>query len=692
LCINLILNLKNEKHRVNLKNKNQAKARRRKMENTDRLAINTIRFLAVDMVEKAGSGHPGLPLGAAAPAYILWRRIMKVNPADPGWSNRDRFILSPGHGSALLYALLYTHGYALTLDDLKAFRQLGSLTPGHPEMEITPGVDASTGPLGHGLAMGVGMALAQRFQAGRFNKPGFPVVDHYVYALVSDGDLMEGVAAEAVSLAGTLKLGRLIYLYDSNNISIEGSTDLSFTEDVAGHFIACGWQVLKVEDSEDLTALETALHQARANLSQPSLLIVKSHIGRGSPKQDSPSAHGEPLGSQAMAATRAHYNWPDQPFYLPPEITCWINSSLAKGQAAQKAWQDMFDGYAESYPQLARQYQDELAGVLPEEAFAGMPEFSRPMATRSASGQVINALAANLPNLLGGSADLGPSNKTVIENGGDMNQEGPGCGRNIHFGVREHAMGAVINGMALYGGLLPYGATFFSFADFLRPALRMAALMKIKSIFVFTHDSLAVGEDGPTHQPVEQLMSLRLIPGLTVLRPADAWETLAAWQTALRQPGPCVLVLSRQDLPLLPGRRPALEYGAYVLSPEEAPLTGIIATSGSEAHLALAVKEKLKDKGRGFRVVSMPCWEIFAAQTEEYRNLTIPPWRVGDGLWRVSIEAGVSMGWERWLGPRGGRTLFFGINRFGLSGPGGQVMDHFGFNAEKIAKRLLTGL
>ena len=659
------------------------------MQALDELTINTIRFLAVDMVERANSGHPGLPLGAAAPVYGLWRKVMKVNPLNPDWSNRDRFILSPGHGSALLYALLYTHGYNLSLQDLKGFRQFGSLTPGHPEREVTPGVDASTGPLGHGFAMGVGMALAQRYQASLYNKPGFDIVDHYVYALVSDGDLMEGVAAEAASLAGTLALGKLIYLYDSNRITIEGSTDISFSEDVAMRFAAYNWQVLKVDNSEDLDALLTAIKLAQDNSSQPSLIIVNTHIGLGSPKQDNPSSHGEPLGSQAMAATRAHFNWPEETFFLPPEIDGVIKECRAAGQAAQKKWDDLFAAYAKQYPELAKQYQDCLAGKLPAKAWDNMPVVDKKIATRAASGLAINALAANLPNLVGGSADLGPSNKSVIDNGGYMDKDGPGCGRNIHFGVREHAMGAMINGMALYGGLLPYCATFFSFSDFIRPAVRMAALMKIKSIFVFTHDSLAVGEDGPTHQPVEQLMSLRLIPDLTVLRPADARETMEAWKLALSIPGPVALVFSRQDLPVLKAADLQVERGAYVLAPESDTLAGVLIASGSEVSLALEVKEKLGSAGNGFRVVSMPSWELFHAQSVEYRNQVIPPYQQNDGLWRVCIEAGSTLGWERWVGPAGSRTLLVGVNSFGISGPGSQVLAHFGLNAANIVERML---
>ena len=652
----------------------------------DKLAINTIRFLAVDMVEQAASGHPGMPLGVAAPAYTLWRRVMKFNPLQPAWSNRDRFVLSPGHGSALLYALLYTHGFDLAMNDLKNFRQLGSITPGHPEYGITPGVDASTGPLGHGFAMGVGMALAQRFMAGHFNRPGFDIVDHYVYAIVSDGDLMEGVAAEAASLAGTLKLGKLIYLYDSNHISIEGSTDLSFSEDVGKRFAAYHWQVLRVDDSEDLEAVEKALRAARENSGQPSLIIVNTHIGLGSPKQDNASSHGEPLGAQALLATRAHYGWPQDLFHVPEEIDGLISLSRTRGQAVQQLWQEKFDLYQAQYPELAGQYLDAIAGKLPPDAFADLPAFSKNMATRAASGQIINAL--KVFNLVGGSADLGPSNKSVITDSGYMDNDGGECGRNIHFGVREHAMGAIVNGMALYGGVIPYGATFFVFSDFMRPALRMAALMGLKSIFVFTHDSLAVGEDGPTHQPVEQLMSLRLIPGLTVFRPADANESLVAWQTALQKPGPFALVFTRQDLPLLHVDCGDADKGAYIVSAEEQPLEGVILASGSEVHLGLQVKEKLAARGRGWRVVSMPSWELFAAQPQKYRDKIIPPYNSNDNIWRLVLEAGSTLGWERFVGPAGARTILAGVDAFGMSGPGIKVMGHYGLSAEAIKARL----
>lgn len=657
----------------------------------DPLAINTIRFLAVDMIEKAKSGHPGLPLGAAAFTYALWQRVLKHNPANPSWCNRDRFILSAGHGSALLYALLNIHGYDLSLEDLKKFRQMESRTPGHPEYGYTPGVDATTGPLGHGVAMGVGMALAMRVMAGRFNRPGFDIVDHFVYGLISDGDLMEGVAAEAVSLAGTLKLGRLIYLYDSNHISIEGSTDLAFNEDVAARFKAYHWQVLTVEDSENLDAVEQALRQAQGEPERPSLIIVTSHIGRGSPKQDSASSHGEPLGEKAMAATRAFYNWPEETFHVPEEVKEITMQSLNKGASKEAQWQKLFAEYQARYPELAMQFKRQLAGELPHGWQAALPVFSadKKIATRSASGQVLNALAKVIPNLLGGSADLAPSNKSNIEGEGDINQAGPQCGRNIHFGVREHGMGAIVNGMALYGGLLPYAATFFVFADFLRPALRMAALMRLKSIFILTHDSVAVGEDGPTHQPIEQLMSLRVIPGLTVIRPADANETSGAWQAALTVEGPCALVLTRQDLPVLGTSPDNVAKGAYIISREKDGLKGIIVASGSEVSLALDVAAKLGSKGRGFRVVSMPSWELFAAQDAGYREQVLPSPSAGDNLLRISMEAGVSLGWERFVGPAGPNTMMFSIESFGVSAPGSEAYAHFGFQAETVASKIL---
>jgi transketolase len=653
----------------------------------DQLAVNSMRFLAVDMIEIAGSGHPVLPLGLAAPAYVIMQRVMRHNPADPGWINRDRFILSAGHGSALLYALLFIHGYDLSLRDLKRFRQLGSRAPGHPEYRLTPGVEATTGPLGHGLAMAVGMAVSQRLLAGQFNRPGFKIFDNHIYALVSDGDLMEGVAAEAVSLAGVLRLNRLTCVYDQNRISIEGSTDLSFDEDVGARFRACGWQVLRVEDSEDLNALESAIYGAHSHPGQPSLIVVNSHIGRGSPKQDSAASHGEPLGAEAMKATREFYNWNFEPFQLPEQVSALAEQARHKGQLLQNIWRETLASYQKVYPELAQTLSRQMAGELPEHWQGELPvDTDKKISTRAACGQALNAL--KLPNLAGGAADLAPSTKSRLQAVDDFscNDDSP-CGRNLHFGVREHAMGAVVNGMALYGGVLPYAATFLVFSDFMRPSLRLAALMGLKVVFLFTHDSVAVGEDGPTHQPVEQIMSLRLIPGLTVIRPADLRETFGALRAAVTAPGPCALILSRQDLPPIAASSPEqVEMGAYSVSPEEGNLQGIIIASGSEVALALAVKEKLADAGRGVRVVSMPSWELFAQQPQEYQNQIIPPRR--RKLLRVSLEAGVSLGWERWVGQAGPGVLLVGVDRFGVSAPGPEAYAHCGLELEAIVARI----
>ncbi|MFH1058452.1 MAG: transketolase [Pseudomonadota bacterium] len=660
----------------------------------DQLCINTIRMLAVDMVEAAKSGHPGMPLGAASMAYVLWDRYLKHNPADPAWANRDRFILSAGHGSALLYALLHLTGYPLTLDDLKAFRQWESKTAGHPEYGLCPGVEATTGPLGQGFAMGVGMAAAEKHLAGRFNRGGLNLVDHHTYAIVSDGDLMEGVASEAASLAATLKLGKLIYLYDDNKITIEGETGLAFTEDVGLRFEAYGWQVLRVEDSDDLDTIATAIDAAKADAARPSLIMVRTHIGCGSPKQDSAAAHGEPLGPDACAATRKCFNWPADAFHVPVEAVAHMRRARELGRAAEDEWQGLLARYMETRAEDGRLYAQWLKGQLPAGWEEALPVFNagdKPVATRAASGQVLNALAPVVQNLVGGSADLAPSTKTVIKGSGDLRGDGPDCGRNVHFGVREHAMGAVVNGMALHGGLIPYGATFFVFSDFMRPALRLAALMDIRSIFVFTHDSLGVGEDGPTHQPVEQLMSLRLMPNLAVVRPADANETAAAWALALTRKGPTALILSRQNLPILDARAypiaQGVRQGGYVLSEESGALKLILMATGSEVSLALAAQAQLAAEGVGVRVVSLPCWEAFAQQPQSYRDQVLPP----NVTTRLAIEAGASLGWERWVGDGG---AIIGVDRFGASAPGNKVMAEYGFSVANVvaqAKTLLAG-
>lgn len=656
----------------------------------DQLCINTIRMLAVDMVEAANSGHPGMPLGAAPMAYVLWSRFLRHNPADPAWPARDRFVLSAGHGSALLYALLHLTGYELSLEELKNFRQWHSLTPGHPEHGLCPGVEATTGPLGQGFAMGVGMAMAQRYLAGRYNKPGFPVMDHHIYAIVSDGDLMEGVASEAASLAGTLGLGRIIYLYDDNHISIEGSTDLAFTEDRGRRFEAYGWQVLQVEDGNDLKAIEGAINQARADSERPSLIRIRTHIGYGSPKVDTAGAHGEPLGPEGAAETRKNLGMPDEKFYIPGQVKQHMGEALARGKKWQDEWQTLLAAYQSKHAQEAAEFARVLAGKLPQGWREAAPLFQPddgPIATRAASGKVINALAAELPELVGGSADLAPSTKTIIAGSGDMRGRGAECGRNIHFGVREHAMAAAVNGMALHGGVIPYGATFFVFTDYCRPSLRLAALMQCHSIFVFTHDSLGVGEDGPTHQPVEQLASLRAMPGMTLIRPADANETAAAWQAALERKSPTCLVLTRQKLPILDPRLYAsgqgVAKGAYLLNEGGGAPQLILMASGSEVHLALEAAKELTAKGLKVRVVSMPSWELFKEQDQAYRDSVLPP----EVKSRLAIEAGATFGWERWVGDNGD---VIGVDRFGASAPGNKVLSEYGLNKDNVVARALA--
>lgn len=653
----------------------------------DQLCINTIRMLAVDMVEAANSGHPGMPLGAAPMAYVLWSRFLRHNPADTAWPARDRFVLSAGHGSALLYALLHLTGYELSLQELKNFRQWHSLTPGHPEHGLCPGVEATTGPLGQGFAMGVGMAMAQRYLAGRYNRPGFPVMDHHIYAIVSDGDLMEGVASEAASLAGTLGLGRIIYLYDDNHISIEGSTDLAFTEDRGKRFEAYGWQVLQVKDGNDLKAIEDAINQARADSERPSLIRIRTHIGYGSPKVDTAAAHGEPLGPEGVAETRKTLGMPDEKFYIPGQVKQHMGEALARGKKWQDEWQILLAAYQSKHAQEAAEFARVLAGKLPQGWQDAAPLFQPddgPIATRAASGKVLNALAAELPELVGGSADLAPSTKTIIAGSGDMRGRGAECGRNIHFGVREHAMAAAVNGMALHGGVIPYGASFFVFTDYCRPSLRLAALMQCHSIFVFTHDSLGVGEDGPTHQPVEQLASLRAMPGMTLIRPADANETAAAWQIALERESPTCLVLTRQKLPILDPRLYAsgqgVAKGAYLLNEGGGSPQLILMASGSEVQLALEAAKELTSKGLKVRVVSMPSWELFQEQDQAYRDSVLPP----EVKARLAIEAGATIGWKRWVGDNGD---VIGVDRFGASAPGGKVLSEYGFNKDNVVAK-----
>ena len=657
------------------------------MNQTDQSCVNTLRFLAVDAVEQAKSGHPGLPLGAAPMAYVLWDRFLKHNPANPQWVDRDRFVLSAGHGSALLYALLHVFGYDLPLSELKKFRQWESRTPGHPEHGMTPGVEATTGPLGQGFAMGVGMAAVEKHLAAVYNKPGLPIVDHYTYALVSDGDLMEGVCAEAASLAATLGLGKLIYLYDDNHISIEGSTDIAFTENVRLRFQAYGWQVLTVPDGNDLNLIEEAIRLAKEDKDRPSLIAVRTQIGFGSPKQGTAAAHGEPLGPDAAAATREALAWPpDKRFHVPAEAAVHCQQAVEKGKNGEDQWNNLFAEYQKQYPAEALAFHNAMAGVLPTGWREKIAEFpAGGMATREASGKVMNQLAGLLPSLIGGSADLAPSNKSYLDGLGDFSAANP-AGRNLHFGIREHAMGAMVNGMALHGGVIPYGATFFVFADYLRPALRLAALMQTHSIFVFTHDSIGVGEYGPTHQPIEQLASLRSIPGLTVLRPAEANETRAAWKLAIERKKPVALVLTRQKLTTMEESEYAaadgVPYGAYIVQEAEQKKPQIILlASGSEVEISIKAAILLEQKGYRVRVVSMPSWELFDEQSEAYRQAVLPP-----GVPVLSVEAGITMGWSKYTGSKGASL---GIDHFGASGPGPTVMTNFGFTPENVVARAL---
>ncbi|MEA3376136.1 MAG: transketolase [Chloroflexota bacterium] len=657
----------------------------------DQLCINTLRTLAMDAVQKADSGHPGMPMGAADVAYVLWTRFLKHNPGDPGWANRDRFVLSAGHGSMLLYSLLHLTGYDLPLEELKRFRQLGSATPGHPEYGLTPGVETTTGPLGQGFGNGVGLVIAERFLAGSFNRPGFPIFDHYTYAIVSDGDLMEGVSHEAASLAGHLGLSKLIYLYDDNEISIEGSTEVAFTEKVPERFRAYGWHVQEV-NGYDLQAIEEAIGAARGEAERPSLIICHTHIAYGAPtKQDDASSHGAPLGEEEVRRTKEELGWPpDAEFRIPDEALAVFRQAVEKGQEVQDEWEGLLDRYGEVYPEESALLRRLWSGELPDGWEGSLPVFSSdegPLATRKASGAVLNRVADALPTLIGGSADLAPSNKTELAGYESFQRETP-AGRNMHFGVREHAMGTILNGMALHGELIPYGGTFLVFTDYMRPPIRLAAMMELPVIYVWTHDSVWIGEDGPTHQPVEHLAGLRAIPNLEVIRPADANETAMAWRVALeRRDGPTGIVLTRQSVPILDRDGSAgadnVERGAYVLRDAAggSPDVILIAT-GSEVHLALKAQEALTEQGVPTRVVSMPCWKRFEAQPASYRDAVLPP-RVTA---RLAIEAAVPLGWERYVGSQG---AVMGIERFGASAPYRDLMEAFGFTADAVATRAL---
>jgi transketolase len=661
------------------------------MAQEENLYVNTLRFLAVDAVQKAGSGHPGLPLGSASMMYTLWMYFLRFNPHNPQWPNRDRFVLSAGHGSALLYAMLHLTGYDLPLDELKQFRQWDSLTPGHPEYGLTPGVEATTGPLGQGFANAVGMAIAETVLAARFNRLEYPIVDHYTYVLASDGDLMEGISSEAASLAGHLKLGKLVVLYANNHISIEGNTDLAFSEDVAARFASYGWHVQQIEDGNDLAALDEAIGKARDERKRPSFISVRTHIGYGSPnKQDTAAAHGEPLGKEEVRLTKENLGWETEPaFLIPQEAADHYFKAIDRGAKWQAEWEALFVEYSDEFPDLAAEFHRVIEGKLPENWQHDLPQFlpdGQPIATRSASGKVINALAARLPELIGGAADLAPSTHTLIEGAGDFEAENRN-GRNFHFGIREHAMGGILNGIALHGGLIPYGATFLIFSDYMRPPMRLAAMNKLPIIYVFTHDSIALGEDGPTHQPVEQLLGLRSIPGMTVIRPADANETAVAWQVALEhKDGPVALILTRQKVPVLDPQihgdiTLGVKHGGYILAREPEGTTPdlILIATGSEVHLALPAQAHLATQGIHARVVSMPSWELFQKQPTVYRNQVLLPY-----VPMLGIEAGRSLGWQTYVGSG---IPSISVDRFGASAPGLDVARHYGLTIAHVQER-----
>ncbi len=694
----------------------------------DQLCINTIRALAIDAVQKAKSGHPGLPLGAAPMAYVLWTRFMRYNPRNPKWENRDRFLLSAGHGCMLLYGLLYLTGYDLSLDEIKNFRQWGSKTPGHPEYGLAPGVEITTGPLGQGFANGVGMAMGAAHLAAKFNEKDFSLIDHYIYAIVSDGDLMEGVASEAASLAGHLKLGKLIYLYDNNHVTIEGFTDLAFSEDVPKRFEAYGWHTSTVDDGNDLAAIEVAIRDAQSVADRPSLISVKTTIGYGMPTAGTRKAHSDPPGEEAVRETKRHLGWPeDKQFYVPDEALAHFREAIDRGAQQEKEWSELVTKYKDKHSDLGKLWEQTMSGALPDDWEKHLPSFedAEPVATRVASGKVINALAPHLPMLIGGSADLGVSNNTDIKDSGDF-EAGRYDGRIVHFGVREHAMGATLTGMSLNGGLIPYGGTFMTFSDYMRPSIRLACLSEVQVIYVFTHDSVGLGEDGPTHQPIEHLAALRAIPHLFVIRPADVHEVREAWRLAiLRREAPTALALTRQKVPLIDRKKfssaEGLRRGAYVLaeavaetrpsgrvqselgssptvnrvssstvnhvsSPtvkegsgsNETPRLILIAT-GSEVSLALEAREQLQKDGVPTRVVSMPCTELFEEQSQDYRDQILPPSVTA----RLAVEAGVRQGWDRWVGPKGDVIC---LDRFGASAPGDVALKNLGFNVDNVLK------
>jgi transketolase len=691
----------------------------------DNECINTLRFLSVDAVQKADSGHPGMPMGAAPMAYVLWTRFLKHNPANPDWFDRDRFVLSPGHGSMLLYSLLHLTGYDLPLEQIKRFREWGSMTPGHPERGVTPGVETTTGPLGQGFGNGVGMAMAEAHLAACHNRPGFEIVNHFTYGIVSDGDLMEGVSSEAASLAGHLKLGKLIYLYDDNHVTLSAGTDLTFTEDRARRFDAYGWHVQTVADGNHLAAIDAALRAAQAETKRPSLILVRTHIGYGSPnKQDSFESHGSPLGIDEVRLTKQNLGWPiEPPFLIPDRAGEHFRKAIERGELVEAEWNDKFSVYAQALPNLAKDFQQAARGELPDGWDAEIPSFAadaKGISTRVAGGKVMSAIASRLPALLGGSADLNPSTHTALSGLGDFEpvalalcdrqgsdgsrfgdlERNPNFGtleyvgwgyegRNLYFGVREHGMGAILNGLAAHGGTVPFGATFLIFSDYMRPPIRLAALMGLHVIYVFTHDSIALGQDGPTHQPVEQLAGLRAVPGLTVIRPGDANETAVAWRVALEAGNhPVALVLTRQNVPTLDRTEFAaadgLRRGAYVLAdaPNGRPDVILIA-SGSEVGLIVAARQELQDQKISARVVSMPSWELFDAQPRSYRDQVLLP----SVQARLAVEAGVSQGWHRYVGDHGD---VLGVDRFGASAPGDVLMREYGFTVANVCKSTLA--
>lgn len=655
----------------------------------DNLSINTIRFLAVDGVQKANSGHPGMPMGCAPIAYVLYSKIMRHNPANPGWLNRDRFVLSAGHGSMLLYSVLHLCGYDLPMEQLKQFRQWGSITPGHPEYHLTPGVETTTGPLGQGISNAIGMALAQAHMASTFNKDDIKLVDHYIYGICSDGDLMEGVSHEAASIAGHLKLGSLIFFYDDNGITIDGSTSLAFSEDVAKRFEAYGWHVLHVDDVNDVAALEDAVKNAQAVKDKPSLIVTKTHIGYGSPhKQDTASSHGSPLGEEEVKLTKKNLGWPeDSSFLIPDEVSAHFSSLKEKGNEEEEKWNKMFEEYKKKYPEDAEKFSKMMSGNFGDEWKSKLPVFAdegKKIATRSSSGKTLNAIAASLPLLVGGSADLHPSTNTFMNDFGSV-ESGSYESRNIHYGIREHGMGSILNGMALYGGVIPFGATFLVFSDYMRPTIRLAAISGIRPIYVFTHDSIGLGEDGPTHQPVEHVSSLRTIPGLVVIRPGDANESAYAWRAAIEHTaGPVALILTRQGLPVLDQTKfPSAEgvmKGAYVLKDTDGTPDVILMASGSEVSVVLKAAEQLESEKIKARVVSFPSWELFEMQTKEYKESVLPSAVKA----RLSVEAGVSQGWEKYTGDEGGSVS---IEKYGASAPGGVAMEKYGFTPANVADR-----